>query len=294
MSPFDWDDVRLFLAASRAGSLTAAGRRLGIDAATVGRRIARLETALKSTLMVRSVRGLTLTTAGSRLKETAQQAEAAMLATFEEGQRDAGGGTVRISVAEGFGTAVLAPALPALRARRPNLEIELAANPGFLSPATREVDIAVTLTPSAEGRLIVEPLSDYRLALYAAPAYLKRAGEPKTLAALNGHEIVGYVDDLLYAPELRYLDEIGLGARPALASTSIRAQREMIAAGGGIGVLPCFLGEGLTRVLRREALLTRRLWMSTHRDIADTARIRAVRQWLRRLVQEMHAVLAPA
>ncbi|BCW90718.1 hypothetical protein sos41_38930 [Alphaproteobacteria bacterium SO-S41] len=293
MTAFDWDDVRLFLAASRAGSLTAAGRRLGIDAATVGRRIARLETALKSTLLVRSVSGLALTTAGSRLQETAAKAETAMLATLEEGQRDAGGGTVRISVAEGFGTAVIAPDLPALRARRPNLQIELAANSGFLSPATREVDIAVTLAPPGEGRLIVEPLSDYQLALYAAPGYLKRTGEPKSVAALKGRDIVGYVEDLIYAPELRYLDEIGLPGRPALASTSIRAQREIILSGGGIGVLPCFLADGLTRVCRREVLLTRRLWVSTHRDIAGTARIKTVRDWLKRLARDRQSLLAP-
>ena len=290
---FDWDDVRLFLAAARAGSLTGAGRRLGIDAATVGRRIARLETALKATLVVRSVAGLTLTAAGSRLQASAGKAEAAMLATQEAGQATATSGTVRISVSEGFGTAVVAPALPALRARRGSPQIELAANPGFLSPATRQVDIAVTLSPPGEGRLIVEPLSDYQLALYASPGYLKRTGEPKSVAALQGRDIVGYVEDLIYAQELRYLDEIGLAGRPGLASTSIRAQREIIAAGGGIGVLPCFLGDGLVRVCRREVLLTRRLWMSTHRDIAATARIRTLRGWLKQLVRDRQAVLAP-
>jgi DNA-binding transcriptional LysR family regulator len=293
MTQFDWDDVRLFLAAARAGSLTGAGRRLGLDAATVGRRIARLETALQATLLVRSVSGLVLTAAGSRLQASAGKAEAAMLATLEASRPAAAGGTVRISVSEGFGTAIIAPALPALRARRTRLQIELAANPGFLSPATRQVDIAVTLSPPGEGRLIVEPLSDYQLALYASPDYLKRTGEPKSMAALQGREIVGYVEDLIYAPELRYLDEIGLAGRPGLASTSIRAQREIILAGGGIGVLPCFLGDGLVRVCRREVLLTRRLWMSTHRDIAATARIRTLRDWLKRLVRAQAGVLAP-
>lgn len=293
MTAVDWGDIRVFLAAARAGSLTAAGRRLGIDAATVGRRVARLETVLRATLMVRSATGLTLTAAGTRLQGSAASAETAMLATLEEGLRDAAGGTVRISVAEGFGTAILAPALPRLRAERSNLKIELVANPGLLSPATREVDMAVTLSPPSEGRLTVEPLCDYQLALYAAPGYLARRGEPSSIGALRHSDAVGYVEDLIFAPELDYLAEIGLRGRPPLASTSIRAQREIIAAGGGIGILPCFLADGLTRVCCDEVLLTRRLWLCIHRDIAATSRIKSLRIWLRRLVREQHSHLSP-
>lgn len=289
----NWDDVRIFLAAARAGSLTAAGRTLGIDTATVGRRIARLETHLRATLVIRSAGGIEMTAAGARLLQAASEAEAAMEATFAEARRDTLGGTVRLSAAEGFGTAIIAPALAELRARRPDLQIELAANPWFLSPATREVDIAITLSPPDDARLLAEPLTDYQLALYAAPAFVARHGEPRTIADLGGVDIVGYVDDLLYAPELRYLDEIGVARRPALASSSIRAQREIIAAGGGVGVLPCFLAEGLTRVCRREILLTRRFWLSTHRDIADTARIKALRAWTRKLARDRRAALLP-
>ena len=110
---FDWDDLRLFLAAARAGSLTGAAARLGIDAATVGRRIARLETATHSTLVVRSPQGLELTAAGTRLLGHAMAAETAMNAALE-GSGDAASGVVRISVSEGFGTEIIAPALPDL------------------------------------------------------------------------------------------------------------------------------------------------------------------------------------
>ncbi len=289
---FDWDDLRLFLAAARAGSLTGAAARLGIDAATVGRRIARLETATKSTLVVRSPQGLELTAAGARLLGHAMAAEATMNAAFE-GTGDVASGIVRISVSEGFGTEIVAPALPGLRRARPGLQIELAANPGFLSPATREVDIAVTLSPPGDARLLVEPLTDYRLALYAAPSFIARHGEPKTVAALKGLDVVGYVEDLIYAPELRYLDEIGLSGRPALASSSIRAQRAIVAGGGGVGVLPCFLADGLTRICRREVNLTRRFWIGAHRDIAETARIKAVRAWIAKLARDRRALLLP-
>ncbi len=289
----NWDDLRIFLAAARAGSLAGGGRALGIDTATVGRRIARLETSMRATLMVRSSGGIEMTAAGARLLKAASDADTAMRAVFTEAKRDSAGGTVRLSAAEGFGTTIIAPALPELRRQRPGLEIELAANPGFLSPATREVDIAITLSPSQDARLQAEPLADYQLALYAAPGFLARRGDIRSVADLGDVDIVGYVDDFIYAPELRYLDEIGISRRPALASSSIRAQREMIAAGGGVGVLPCFLADGLARVCRRDTLLTRRWWTNTHRDIADTARIRAVKTWIRKLARDRRAALSP-
>lgn len=289
----DWDDLRIFLAAARAGSLTAAARGLGVDAATVGRRVARLETALKSTLIVRSAGGLQLTAAGARLLEAGLEAEAAMTAAAQAGELDVVGGTVRLSVAEGFGTAIIAPALPQLRRQRPGLRIELAADAGFLSPTIREVDIAVTLSAPTAARLIVEPLTNYQLGLYAAPDYLAAHGAPASVEALEGFDIVGYVDDLIYAPELRYLDEVSPRLRPALTSSSIRAQREIIAAGGGIGVLPSFLAGDLSPVLPRAVRLTRRFWMSTHRDVADTARARALRHWLKELVDQQQILLNP-
>ena len=290
---FDWDDFRLFLAAARAGSFTRAAQRLGVDAATVARRVSRLETALKSTLFIRNAGGLQLTASGARLAEVGADAETAMAAAEAVGEPDTLGGVVRISASEGFGSMILAPALPDLRRQRPGLRIELAANAGFLSPGRREVDLAVTLGAPTDARLAVELLTPYQLALYASPAYLAERRAPATPADLAHHDLVGYVDDLIYAPELRYLDEIHPGLRPVLASSSIRAQREMIAAGGGVGVLPCFLAGDLVPVLEAEVRLTRRFWISAHQDMAGVARIRSVRSWLKTVVQTRRNDLLP-
>lgn len=290
---FDWDDVRMFTAAARTGSLAAAGARLGVDAATVGRRVARLEAALKATLLTRSPQGLGLTSTGAQLLTQALEAESVMDAIQALTRGDIVAGAVRISAAEGFGGAILAPALPTLRRARPGLTIELAASTGFLSASRREVDMAITLAAPNPERLIVEPLTDYQLALYAAPAYLDERGRPRNVAELGDHDIVGYVDDLIYAPELRYLEELQPGLTAQVSSTSIRAQREIIAAGGGLGVLPCFLADGLERVLTDHVLLQRRFWLSVHRDVHDTARMRAVRAWVRDLCAQNSGRLSP-
>lgn len=291
---FDWDDLRHFLGAARTGSLTVAAQQLGVDAATVGRRIARLETALKSTLFVRSRTGLVLTASGGRLLEVALEAETAMGEVERAGVRDVVGGTVRLSVAEGFGTTIVAPALPEFLASRANLRVELVAQTGFLSPSKREVDIAVTLSAPVAGRIVVEPLTNYELGLFAAPGYLAKSKRPRQVADLNYHRIVGYVDDLIYAPELRYLDEILPDLKPGISSSSIKAQFEIIAAGGGIGVLPCFMSKGLSRVLPAQARLVRRFWLSTHRDVAGTARVRSVSAWLKKLVSTNAKRLGPS
>jgi DNA-binding transcriptional LysR family regulator len=289
---FDWDDLRIFLAAARSGSLSSASKRLGIDAATVGRRIARLETSLKSTLFIRTKSGLELTAAGAQLLETACSAEKVMESGAAVGRPDLVAGTVRISVAEGFGTSVIAPELAGLRRQRPHLNIELAASSGFLSLSRREVDMAITLSAPPTPRVVVEPLAPYQLGLYAGHEYLEARSPPAVAEDLRRHEIIGYVDDLIYAPELRYLDEVLPGLRPCLASSSIRAQREIIASGGGIGVLPCFMAQGLTRVLP-DIRLERRFWLSTHQGVHGTARLSAVRAWIKSICELNRERLSP-
>jgi DNA-binding transcriptional LysR family regulator len=285
---FNWDDLRVFLAAARRRSYHEAAAHAGLDATTIGRRIARLETALHSTLIVRGPGGLSLTGAGQRLFEAASAIEATTEAIGETVAGDGAWGVVRVSVSEGFGTTLIAPALPLLKERRQHLTVELVANPGFYSPVTREVDLAITLSPPQDVRLTVELLTEYHLGLYAARSYLDKAGTPRTPEELTQHDLIGYIDDLLYANELRYLDEIHPGLRPGVASSSIRAQLEIIAAGGGIGVLPRFLAvksaPELVPVLPRKVRLSRTFWIAARRDVQQTTRVRAVQAWVRDIV----------
>jgi len=154
----------------------------------------------------------------------------------------------------------------------------------------------VTLSPPRSARLMVEKLTDYELGLYASSAHLAEWGQPKSLGALRDHQLVGYVDDLIYAPELRYLDEVLPDLRPRLMSSSIRAQMELVLAGAGLGVLPTFMAAqmpSLVRVLPSQVRIERSFWMSVHQDLKTTARLRAVRRWMVSLVQEQQDLLLP-
>ena len=281
MTDFNWNDLRAFLAVARTGRLTAAAARLGADHTTVARRIAALEGALGARLFDRSPQGYALTAHGERLLPSAEQVESLTLrAAGQVGAADQTlTGAVRIGAPEGFGSYVLAPLMVRLADRHPQLEIQLLAIPGVVSLSKREADIAVTLSPPREGRLVSRKLTDYGLGLYAAPAYLDVRPPLRTRADMAGHRFIGYIGDLLYAPELDYMQAPDVDIRVALQSSNLIAQLQATLAGAGLCVLPDFIAArepGLRRVLPRDVGLQRSLWLVVHADLKSLARIRAV------------------
>ncbi|OWR00448.1 LysR family transcriptional regulator [Sphingopyxis witflariensis] len=294
----DWDKLQYFLMVARHGTLARAGQALHVDATTVSRRVSALEAALEQTLFERAPGGFILTAAGRALVPHAEAmaAAAARIHSVREGG-SALSGQLRVSVSEGFGGSFIAPRLGGFTTAHPELEIDLVASSGFLNPSRREADMAVLLARPRKGPLITRKLSDYSLGLYApadrldwqaavAEAPLSRAGIP----------VIGYVPDILYAPELDYLGEIEPGLRAGVRSSSILAQRRMIAGGAGVGVLPCFLAAGdpaLVRV-RPDQSIGRSFWLALHRDVAPQPRIRAFIDWLDAEVQKSRGLFVPA
>ena len=299
MQPNDWNDLQSFLAIARAGQLGRASALMGVDATTMGRRLRRLEANLGATLFEQTRQGQLLTEAGERLLAQVE-AMAQAASAIGEGRSVAEGsalsGTLRISVSEGFGSWFLARHVPAFVGAHPALTLDLVASSGFLSLSKREADIAVMLSRPKAGPVIAGKLSDYALRLYASASYLADMDTPRDPADLaTRHRLIGYIPDLLYAPELRYVDEIHPGLAPHLRSSSINAQHQLIAAGGGIGVLPCFIGDGddsLVPVLPERRIM-RSFWLVTHKDTHQLARIRAAKDWIIATVQQHRHVLLP-
>src|SRR6185369_8663626 len=115
----DWDDLRVFLACARTGSFKDGAARLRLDPTTVARRVQRLEDELRTTLFVRSPRGLQLTAGGAELLEASHGVETAVDLVGAAETFTAATGVVRLSASEGFGAHVLAPAIPELLDSRP-------------------------------------------------------------------------------------------------------------------------------------------------------------------------------
>ena len=293
----DWDKLQYFLTVAQQGTLARAGAALQVDATTVSRQLSALEAALQQTLFERAPGGFILTAAGRALVPHAEaMAAAAARIRSAEGGGAALSGQLRVSVSEGFGNSFIAPRLAGFVAAHPELEIDLVASSGFLNPSRREADMAVLLARPRKGPLITRKLSDYSLGLYA-PAH--RTDWQEAVAAMPlsraGVPVIGYVPDILYAPELDYLGEIEPGLRAGVRSSSILAQRRMIAGGAGVGVLPCFLAAGdpaLVRV-RPEQVIARAFWLALHRDVAPQPRIRAFIDWLDGEIRESRGLFVP-
>jgi DNA-binding transcriptional LysR family regulator len=153
----------------------------------------------------------------------------------------------------------------------------------------------VLLARPRHGPVVAGKLSDYALHLYAARAMIEHLGAVTRESLGDRHPMVGYIPDLLYSPELRFVDDLGPLPAPTLRSSSINAQARLIATGAGIGVLPHFIGGGtpdLVRVLP-EVTIHRTFWLVTHRDTRQLRRVRAFSAWLGGLVTKHHARLDP-
>jgi len=281
----NWDDIRVFLALARGGTLSTAARATDRNATTIARRVQRLEAALAVTLFEHGAAGQTLTEAGHRLLAHAEAMEAGARAAQQQAEAGAAlGGSIRLSVSEGFGTGFVAPRLASFTRAHPAIAVDLVAATGFLNPSRREADIAIMLARPKGGPLIAAKLTDYRLGAYASEGFLAEHGAPAGIDALIGSPLVGYVPDLIFAPELRYLAEIDERLDPAIRSSSITAQARLIASGAGCGVVPCFIGDTipeLRRVLVDAVSIQRSFWLVVHRDMRRVARIEAFITWLR-------------
>lgn len=267
----NWDDLRMFLAVARGESLAQAARWLKVDAATVGRRVSRLERALGVRLFLRSQQGYTLTEAGERLFDRALSAERAMegaMAGVRAGKEGLTG-TVRIGAPDGCANYLLPQITRRIAAANPGLTIQILALPRVFNLSRREADMAITVSPPEAGRLVVQKISPYHLHLVAAEDWIAANGPIESRADLSGHKVVGYIPDMIFDRELDYLDAIGPDIRPDLASNSVPVQLAWLQTGGGIGIahdfaLPFF--PRLRRLLPEDICLERHFYLVRHAD----------------------------
>ena len=277
----DWDDYRYFLSVARCGRLTEAGRQLGVDHATVGRRIKALEAALGANLFDRSPQGYQLTDAGQRLVELAEGMETSVVAAVAEvgGQGQSLSGAVRIGAPEGAAAYLIAEAATRLCRAHPRLELQVVALPRTFSLSKREADIAIAVSAPDSGRLKFRKIADYTLHLYATQAYLARHPGIETIEDLKRIRGIGYVPEYIYDKELDYIPLVSPDIKPHLTSTSVHVQLEATLADGGACILHDFMAAQhpqLVKVLPDKVSFTRSFWYIVHEDYAKLERIRVV------------------
>ncbi|AYM82662.1 MULTISPECIES: LysR family transcriptional regulator [Agrobacterium] len=286
----NWDDVRLFLSVARSGQFLSAARKLGVNHATLSRRISALEAAIGTQLFLRSTNGCELTEEGQRLLAGAERMETEMLnAQANLGRVDtAVAGTVRIGAPDGLGVSFLAPRLGRLTARYPDLKIQLVPVPRSFSLSQREADIAITIERPEQGRLMFSKLTDYSLGLYASADYLAEYGTPADIEALKRHRRIGYVEDLIFSPSLNFTGEIMRDWDAAFEISSATGQTEAVRSGAGIGILHNYIAGQYPELLRIMPHLTisRSYWTAYHESARQLVRVRTVVDFLQELVAE--------
>jgi DNA-binding transcriptional LysR family regulator len=291
---FDWNDLRFFLELQRSGRLLTAAKRLNTTHTTVARHIESIEKHLGTALFVQHAQGYELTPAGESLLKHAEAMEnLALLAQEDITQSFNPLGKIRLGVTEGIGIGFLTPRIGQLFERYPGLEVELVAVPRFVSIINREAEISVHLERPNADLLITRKLTDYRLGLYASPAYLAKTAPLRNRDDLAVHQWIGYVDDLLFSQELLFLNSFCRSPQVAFRSTSVVAQQEAAKAGLGIAVLPLYMAEqdkALVRVLPAETI-QRSYWISTRRELHKSVRLRVVWDFLLQLCREEQGTL---
>ena len=294
----DWDDLRIFLAVARAESLSGAAKALRLDPATVGRRIARLETALGAALFTKSPQGYAATAEGARLLDHAARVEETVAGAVgaARGQGDALSGLVRIGAPDGCANYLLPQVVADLCRDHPGLEVQIVALPRVFNLSRREADMAIGVSRPSGGPLLAERLVEYRLSLAAHEGYLSASPPIRSRADLSGHRIVGYIPDMIFDAELDYLSEIG-APRPGLASNSVAVQLNLLRAGAGLGIVHDFAlpaAPGVVRVLPDDIRLTRSFWLIRHADDRRVARLsrfaQALGQGLRRELERLESI----
>jgi DNA-binding transcriptional LysR family regulator len=276
----DWDNARVFLAIYRAGSLRGAAATLGVDQATVGRRLIALEQSLGATLFLRTPRGYLATPAGELAFAMAEQMEGAAheLQRKLQGVDSRLSGTVRIATTDTMAQHFVIAAMRSLQLRHPDIRIVLSTSTTVSSLTRRETDLAVRNVRPDNPDLICRRLTSRKIGLYASADYLARRGEPVPGTGMAGHDIVVYQSAVMARHRERLCDEPCAQARVAMEVNSGMMLQHAVEAGIGIGELACHMAQAspLLRRIWPEREQQYEVYLVMHSDLHHSARVRAV------------------
>jgi len=283
-----WSDLRVVLALSRTGTLSAAAERLGVDQTTVSRRLAALERALEGRLFLRERGALTPTALGEQAVARAEQMEAAMAAL--EAAASASGaavaGRVRITAVPILVNQLIVPRLAALLKRFPGLEVDANADSRNLSLSRRETDIALRFARPESGSGLCR-----RIGTLAFSVYASRGADPESLPWVT------YEDRFLHYPQARWVAaNVAPEKLARLRINDAEGLAQAVRSGLGLGVLPEFMATRDPALVRVSAapVLQRDLWLLVHPDLRQLPRVSAVMDWLSGLPARLAAEAAEA
>ncbi|HJW10810.1 MAG TPA: LysR family transcriptional regulator [Albitalea sp.] len=276
----DWALLRVFLAVAHSGSLTRAAQELGSSQPTLSRQVSQLEAHVGHALFERTRRGLRLTEAGAALLAPAQrmQEHAREWSLAVAGRSTSLAGTVRITASEIVSAFVLPRVLCKLQQTHPEIQIELVASNTLENLLDRDADIALRMLRPTQSALVARKLTELPLGLYAHRDYLAAHGKP-TIATMQQHQWIGYdrSDQML-----RGFRAAGFNVKREFFG--FRCDNQIVAwqavvdgLGIGVGMERVARQAGdVVRVLREVKVPSLPLWITAHRDLRGTPRLKLV------------------
>ncbi|MDY0969111.1 LysR family transcriptional regulator [Sphingomonas sp. CFBP9021] len=281
-----WEDVRLFRAIRRLGSMRKVATDHGVVVNTIRRRIERVETRLGLHLIRRSANGIVLTEEGEKLLRIGQAMSDAVEWDASDGTKDVlvRPGQITIACTEGIGTLWLTPRMSRLQVALPDMTIGLDFDYNLARDRTHEADVWLTYEQPAEADLITAKLATIHFAVYASKSYIQRHGIPSTVDSLKNHRIVEHIGPGVRSEQLDFL--IGT-ERPqgliAMRTNSSLSQLWSVAQGVGIGALPTFVSEitNAAAPVPPELRIRRELWLVYRSKAKPSQAILATVRWLR-------------
>lgn len=243
--------MAVFLSAVEGGSLSAAGRKLGMPLATVSRKLSDLEAHLKARLINRSTRGLTLTDAGrdylaacKRILEDVTEAERAAAGEFSEPRGD-----LVITAPIVFGRLHVLPVITEFLAAYPEVNVHLLQGDRIVHLLDEHVDLAVRIGALPDSRLTATRVGGTRRVVCASPAYLAARGVPETPPELNGHRCISF--DAMDSPDAWRFQvdgaELSVPVRSRLMVNTAEAAIDAALAGAGLTRVLCYQIESAER-----------------------------------------------
>lgn len=274
MTRLDWEDLKVFVALARGGSMRAAGSELGIHASTVARRLEQLEKKLGTRLFDRGGLALTLTSSGEELRAYASRVEREIegLELHLFGRDDRMAGPLRLSLPDVVATPFLLEDVARFAAQYPDIAIELLPSYEVVDLARRQADVAIRVTTTPPEHLVGRKLASFALSVYASPTYLE------THDPVNAPEKCAWLG---WGPDTVIDDRVQAWFPGVPVKTLVRnvpLQASAARAGLGMAILPCGVGDvdrGLVRVPPARAIRGGDLWVLTHPELRSAARIRA-------------------
>ncbi len=268
----DWDDLRLALAIARGEGLSGAARSLGVNHATVFRRLNQLETRIGVRLFERFRTGYAATPAGEKVVALADRIESGVVDMTRElsGQDMRPQGTVRLTTTDAL-LPLVGRCMPHLHEANPDIKIELCIVNMMVNLSRRDADIALRATGSPPPDLFGRKVGRFVYGVYAAK------NMKATRADLSALPWVAPDDTVSHTPSAVWMSKHVPGAPVAGRGNSLPSILEMVRAGIGVGLLPCLLADPLPdlRQVGHPAPMALDLWLLTHNDLRNVARVRA-------------------